>query len=144
MLMTHPLITFYAAAGSSAASPSSAPGPASPGSKTDSSSTAKSSVPSATSSSSTSNGLPKIPSSGGASKSAAAAELSSSSTATSTAPTSAPAPKRRESLNGAPRTHKTDGLDFSKGKGSTSDKTRDKCAEMVYDALAGDSDARKS
>lgn len=60
---------------------------------------------------------------------------------TSSAP---PAPKRRESLNGAPRTHKSDGLEFGKGEGSTGDKTRDKCAEMIYDALASDSDARES
>lgn len=58
--------------------------------------------------------------------------------------TSAPTPKRRESLNGAPRTHKTDGLQFGQGEGCTGDKTREKCAEMIYDALASDSDARSS
>ncbi|ORY90236.1 transcription factor S-II, central domain-domain-containing protein [Leucosporidium creatinivorum] len=57
------------------------------------------------------------------------------------ASTSAPTPKRRESLNGAPRTHKTDGLQFGQGEGCTGDKTREKCAEMIYDALASDSDA---
>ncbi|KAM0793706.1 hypothetical protein ACM66B_001131 [Microbotryomycetes sp. NB124-2] len=45
---------------------------------------------------------------------------------------------RRES-NGAPRTHVTDGLDFFKDKDATGDRTRDKCAEMIYDALASDS-----
>lgn len=52
-----------------------------------------------------------------------------------------PAPKRRESLLGAPRTHKTDGIEFHKGEGSTGDKTRDTCVQLVYDALASDSDA---
>ncbi|KAK4050442.1 transcription elongation factor TFIIS [Microbotryomycetes sp. JL201] len=47
---------------------------------------------------------------------------------------------RRES-NGAPRTHVTDGLDFFKDKDATGDRTRDKCAEMIYDALASDSAA---
>ncbi|KAI5481728.1 threonyl/alanyl tRNA synthetase, class II-like putative editing domain containing protein [Pseudohyphozyma bogoriensis] len=52
-----------------------------------------------------------------------------------------PAPKRRESQGGGPRTHKDDGLDFSSDERAKGDKTRDKCAEMVYDALALDSDA---
>jgi len=42
--------------------------------------------------------------------------------------------------NGPPRTFKTDGITFS----TTGDKTRDKCTEMVYDALAWDSGARES
>lgn len=33
---------------------------------------------------------------------------------------------------------------FGSGEGSTGDKTREKCAEMVYDALASTSDARAS
>ncbi|KAK4052929.1 transcription elongation factor TFIIS [Microbotryomycetes sp. JL221] len=61
----------------------------------------------------------------------------SNSTATTTPPTAT----RRESNGGAPRTHTSDGLDFFKDEGSTGDRTRDKCAEMIYDALASDSTA---
>ncbi|KAL7341082.1 transcription factor S-II, central domain-containing protein [Rhodotorula toruloides] len=43
---------------------------------------------------------------------------------------------------GPPRTHKTDGVEFGKGKDATGDKTREKCCELIYDALAQDSGAR--
>ncbi|KWU46834.1 transcription elongation factor, partial [Rhodotorula sp. JG-1b] len=57
-------------------------------------------------------------------------------------PSSAPtAPLRRQSSGGPPRTHKADGIDFAKGEGATGDKTRDKCCELIYDALAQDSGA---
>lgn len=71
------------------------------------------------------------------------APVASSSSLTPKAESERPAAKRRESLNGLPRTHKTDGITFGSGEGSTGDKTREKCVEMVYDALASDSDARK-
>ena len=41
--------------------------------------------------------------------------------------------------NGAPRTSKTDGF-----RGTTRDNVRDKCMELIYDALASDSPARTS
>ncbi|KDE03785.1 transcription elongation factor S-II, variant [Microbotryum lychnidis-dioicae p1A1 Lamole] len=63
-------------------------------------------------------------------------------TTTSTSKTSStPVPKRKQSLNSAPRTHTTDGLDFGSDEYSLNDKTRDKCVEMIYDAMSFDSDA---
>ncbi|KAL0574546.1 transcription elongation factor TFIIS [Marasmius crinis-equi] len=67
---------------------------------------------------------------GGASKSKEPALKSTASTTpiTPTASTTKPA---------VARTHKTDGITIN----FTGDKTRDKCAELVYDALASDSGA---
>ncbi|BGP21241.1 transcription elongation factor TFIIS [Rhodotorula toruloides] len=78
-------------------------------------------------------------------------------TASSAKPAASPAPKsqspapsissapngplRRQSSGGPPRTHKTDGIEFGKGEGATGDKTREKCCELIYDALAQDSGA---
>ncbi|KAM0752417.1 transcription elongation factor [Meredithblackwellia eburnea MCA 4105] len=71
------------------------------------------------------------------------AKLSVASKPPPTSAAAAAPPRRRESLNGAPRTHKSDSLVFGgdEDPDATGDKTRDKCAEMVYDALACDSDA---
>lgn len=51
-------------------------------------------------------------------------------------------PQRRASSAGEVRTHKTDGVPFPES-GGTDDKTRNKCIEMCYDAMASDSQARK-
>lgn len=58
-------------------------------------------------------------------------------------PTPPPAGQRRESLNGAPRTVKTDAVHLG-GKFDTGDEGRNKCIELTYDALASDSNARES
>ena len=62
--------------------------------------------------------------------------VASSSTS---APARPAAVERRFSLNGAARTHQTDDITFNLG-----DKTRSKCLELIYDALALESDARMS
>lgn len=51
---------------------------------------------------------------------------------------STPAPSS-SMLNNVQRTTKTDNVTIP----STYDKARDKCSEMIYDALAGDSGARE-
>ncbi|KPV77966.1 uncharacterized protein RHOBADRAFT_50489 [Rhodotorula graminis WP1] len=63
--------------------------------------------------------------------------------ASSTAQPPPPPPAvRRQSSGGPPRTHKSDGVAFHDGsKGDTGDKTREKCCELIYDALAQDSGA---
>ncbi|GAA5996999.1 hypothetical protein JCM5350_001474 [Sporobolomyces pararoseus] len=67
------------------------------------------------------------------------------SSSTTAAPTSSnpstgpPAAKRRPS-GGPPRSYKSDSVD-SVNKNSTGDRTREKCVELIYDALASDSDA---
>ncbi|GAA5858399.1 hypothetical protein JCM8547_004678 [Rhodosporidiobolus lusitaniae] len=71
------------------------------------------------------------------------------STSSTPAPAPAPAPPaaapiRRQSSGGPPRTHKADGIDFARDEKTTRDKTRDKCAELIYDALACDSGAPTS
>ena len=43
-------------------------------------------------------------------------------------------------IKGGPRSSKSDGVNVN----ATSDKTRDKCIELIYDALSSDSGARKS
>ncbi|GAA5866329.1 hypothetical protein JCM3774_006617 [Rhodotorula dairenensis] len=73
---------------------------------------------------------------------ATSSTASNGATTTTTAPAPAPAaPLRRQSSGGPPRTHKADGIDFFKSEGATGDKTRDKCCELIYDALAQDSGA---
>ncbi|GAA5846879.1 hypothetical protein JCM9279_004479 [Rhodotorula babjevae] len=58
------------------------------------------------------------------------------------APPPPPPAVRRQSSGGPPRTHKSDGVAFHDGsKGDTGDKTREKCCELIYDALAQDSGA---
>ncbi|SGY38083.1 BQ5605_C003g01955 [Microbotryum silenes-dioicae] len=74
----------------------------------------------------------------------AAPTTTTTTTTTTTSPSktsSTPVPKRKQSLNSAPRTHTTDGLDFGSDEYSLNDKTRDKCVEMIYDAMSFDSDA---
>ncbi|GAA5846935.1 hypothetical protein JCM5353_006401 [Sporobolomyces roseus] len=51
-----------------------------------------------------------------------------------------PPPAKRRPSGGPPRTNKTDKVDF-RSKDSTGDTTREKCVELIYDALACDSDA---
>lgn len=63
------------------------------------------------------------------------------SSSTSSAPLRPAAAERRFSLNGAARTHKTDAVTFNEPS-FLGDKTRSKCLELLYDALALDSDAR--
>lgn len=63
------------------------------------------------------------------------------------APSGSASPQRRASSAGAEgkseiRTHKTDGVPFPES-GTTDDKTRNKCIELCYDAMASDSQARK-
>ncbi|POY70322.1 hypothetical protein BMF94_6602 [Rhodotorula taiwanensis] len=102
-------------------------------------STATSSAPSPASAATPKSPTPKAeptPSTTVASKPAPA--TASSSTSSSSAPA---APLRRQSSGGPPRTHKADGIDFAKGDEATGDKTRDKCCELIYDALAQDSGA---
>ncbi|BGP12211.1 hypothetical protein JCM10213_007467 [Rhodosporidiobolus nylandii] len=65
---------------------------------------------------------------------------SAPSPSTSTTAT-APAPPLRRQSSGPPRTHKTDNVDFARDERTCRDKTRDKCAELIYDALASDSGA---
>ncbi|GAA5955289.1 hypothetical protein JCM8115_001905 [Rhodotorula mucilaginosa] len=121
-----------ATAAASSTATSSAPSPAaasartpkSPTPKADTASAAPSAKPSTTSSSAA------APTNGGS--------AASSSATTPAAPT---APLRRQSSGGPPRTHKADGIDFAQGEGATGDKTRDKCCELIYDALAQDSGA---
>ncbi|SCZ91453.1 BZ3500_MvSof-1268-A1-R1_Chr1-2g01419 [Microbotryum saponariae] len=72
---------------------------------------------------------------------AAPTTTTTTTTASPSKTSSTPVPKRRQSLNGAPRTHTTDGLDFFSDEYSLHDKTRDKCVEMIYDAMSFDSDA---
>ncbi|BGP28384.1 transcription elongation factor TFIIS [Rhodotorula toruloides] len=67
-----------------------------------------------------------------------APESQSPAPSTSSAPNG---PLRRQSSGGPPRTHKTDGIEFGKGKDATGDKTREKCCELIYDALAQDTGA---
>ncbi|GAA5845690.1 hypothetical protein JCM11251_003929 [Rhodosporidiobolus azoricus] len=109
---------------SAAASPSPAPTPTSPAPKTEP-------TPSITTT------IKPVPASA---PDPAAADSPSASTSSASAPNPLP-PVRRQSSGGPPRTHKSDGLDFSRGEGATKDKTRDKCAELIYDALASDSGA---
>ncbi|GAA6041575.1 hypothetical protein JCM8097_004273 [Rhodosporidiobolus ruineniae] len=109
---------------SAAASPSPAATPKSPPPKTDPSPSISSAV------------KPSAPSP------AAASPSTSSAPAPGPAPAPAPAPPvRRQSSGGPPRTHKADGIDFARDERTTRDKTRDKCAELIYDALASDSGA---
>ncbi|GAA5909313.1 hypothetical protein JCM6882_000948 [Rhodosporidiobolus microsporus] len=70
-----------------------------------------------------------------------ASPSASASSSSAAAPPPPPPAARRQSSGGPPRTHKSDGLDFARDKGATKDKTRDKCAELIYDALASDSGA---
>ncbi|GAA6007965.1 hypothetical protein JCM10207_006982 [Rhodosporidiobolus poonsookiae] len=82
--------------------------------------------------------------SGPSSSAKPASPAASTPTSTSTpASASAPAlaPLRRQSSGGPPRTHKADGIDFARDERTARDKTRDKCAELIYDALASDSGA---
>ncbi|BGP44300.1 transcription elongation factor TFIIS [Rhodotorula kratochvilovae] len=66
----------------------------------------------------------------------------SSAAAAAAEPSPPPTTLRRQSSGGPPRTHKSDGIAFGDGeKGDTGDKTREKCAELIYDALAQDSGA---
>jgi transcription elongation factor S-II len=55
-------------------------------------------------------------------------------------PTGVRAPAPAAASNAPARTAKTDGMKFN----ALGDKTRDKCAELMYDALALDSDQRAS
>ncbi|SCV68014.1 BQ2448_135 [Microbotryum intermedium] len=114
-------------AASNAASPS--PAPASPGGPIQKSTTSTTRRPPP--SSTTAKDEPK----------ASPTTTTTTNDASTSKATPTPAPKRRESLNGAPRTHTTDGLDFFSDEYSLNDKTRDKCAEMIYDAMSFDSDA---
>jgi transcription elongation factor S-II len=51
-----------------------------------------------------------------------------------------PTPTTETSLKTEARTAQSDGVKINR----TGDKTRDKCMELIYDALAGESGARKS
>ncbi|GAA5981191.1 hypothetical protein JCM11641_003142 [Rhodosporidiobolus odoratus] len=113
-----------AAPSSAAASPSPAPTPKSPAPKTEP-------APSITTTTTTK--VVPAPAPSAPSDAPPAPHSASSST-------SLPAPLRRQS-SGPPRTHKTDGMDFARDEATTRDKTRDKCAELIYDALASDSGA---
>lgn len=134
LLCRVPLLTFHKASASAVPSPSPAPGspnvPSPAPAPTASSGTATPPAPTTSSAPINSDNFYK--------------PVPTPAPAPSPAPPTAttPAPKRRESLLGAPRTHKTDGIEFHKGEGSTGDKTRDTCVQLVYDALASDSDAR--
>lgn len=111
-------------ANSTAASPSPAPTPKSPAAPSPSTSSA---APAAVTTTTTNKPGP----------SPAAGETSTSAAAP---------PVRRQSSggpSGAPRTHKSDGIAFGQGDNNkTGDKTREKCCELIYDALAQDSGAR--
>ncbi|GAA5878915.1 hypothetical protein JCM1840_000838 [Sporobolomyces johnsonii] len=111
------------ASASTAASPSPTPTPKSPPAK-GMPEPAKPSIAVAT------NAVPAPP------KAASAAASSAPSASSSAA---APPPKRRQGSGGPPRTHKTDGVDFS-GPEETGDKTREICCQLIYDALASDSE----
>ncbi|GAA5824611.1 hypothetical protein JCM3770_006694 [Rhodotorula araucariae] len=74
--------------------------------------------------------------------SASASTSASSTVAAAAEPSPPPTTLRRQSSGGPPRTHKSDGIAFGDGeKGDTGDKTREKCCELIYDALAQDSGA---
>lgn len=123
------------AAAASSTATSSAPSPAA-AARTPKSPTPKAepatATPSTKASTSSSAAAPTNATNGGA----------SSSSASATTPAAPIAPLRRQSSGGGPpRTHKADGIDFAKGEGATGDKTRDKCCELIYDALAQDSGA---
>ncbi|GAA5991381.1 hypothetical protein JCM10908_003285 [Rhodotorula pacifica] len=112
------------------------------------SSTATSSAPSPAAAVAT---TPKSPTPKATSDSGVSSKPTAPSSSSTTAPTPASTavssngapsgPLRRQSSGGPPRTHKADGIDFAKGEGATGDKTRDKCCELIYDALAQDSGA---
>lgn len=134
-ILMHKLLPAAAAASSTATS--SAPSPAA-AARTPRSPTPKAepatATPSTKASTSSSAAAPTNATNGGA----------SSSSASATTPAAPIAPLRRQSSGGGPpRTHKADGIDFAKGEGATGDKTRDKCCELIYDALAQDSGARE-
>ena len=57
----------------------------------------------------------------------------------STPTSSTPTAVSSATLNNITRTSKTDGVKIP----TRNDKVRDKCCEMIYDALASDSNARK-
>ncbi|GAA5834940.1 hypothetical protein JCM3766R1_002047 [Sporobolomyces carnicolor] len=71
---------------------------------------------------------------------ASPASSKSVSTANKAATTAGPPSARRRPSGGPPRSYKTDSVD-SVNNDSTGDKTREKCVELIYDALASDSDA---
>ncbi|TNY23784.1 transcription elongation factor [Rhodotorula diobovata] len=122
-----------------------------------STSTAPSPSPAATPASPAPKASPALSASSSAAPSAPAPEITTTVTTTTTTTPSAAAPSppapassgpgpappvRRQSSGGPPRTHKSDGVRFNDGsKGDTGDKTREKCCELIYDALAQDSGA---
>ncbi|PRQ77179.1 Transcription factor S-II (TFIIS), central domain-domain containing protein [Rhodotorula toruloides] len=69
------------------------------------------------------------------------ADVGKTGTKKTASPSPGPSPIPAANSGGPPRTHKTDGIEFGKGKDATGDKTREKCCELIYDALAQDSGA---
>lgn len=65
--------------------------------------------------------------------------IASSSKPSSSNNVSGIVPQRKASITLDPRTHKSDGINIHEG-----DKTKEKYLQMLYDALASDSDARQS
>ncbi|BGP52742.1 hypothetical protein JCM8202_004375 [Rhodotorula sphaerocarpa] len=104
-------------------------------------STATSSAPSPASAATPKSPTPKAELAAPASIAPTSASAPANGSSASPASSAPAAPLRRQSSGGPARTHKDDGVDFARSEGATGDKTRDKCCELIYDALAQDSGA---